>query len=184
MSERNNPIQALNAFSKKFAKMSDEALDTQPTPVSKDKKLQDEINEREADRETFLRRRFEDFVEPRTQDIEEDEENLIKAYDFFCKLTEFCEHEKSENQNTKLRTMELSSPLCKKADYTLGDDMAFLKLWFLQKNPDVSVVPEFTRADSGQFFLIFSDRELWKPSSIEKEILRSLENEESESPNL
>ena len=178
MSERNNPIKVLNAFSKKFAKMSDEALDAQPSPFSKDKKLQDEINDRESDRRIFLCRRFEDFVKPLTQDIEEDEDNLIKAYDFFCKLTEFCEHEKSENQNTKLRSMELSSPLCRKADYTLGDDMAFLRLCFLQQHPDASVVPEFSRADNGQFYLNFTARELWTPTPLEKEILRALENPE------
>ena len=107
MSERNNPIKVLNAFSRKFAKMSNDDLDAQPAPVSKDKKLQDEINSREEERETYLRRRFEEFTEPRTQDIEEDEDNLIKAYEFFCKLTEFCENEKSENQDTKLRSMTL-----------------------------------------------------------------------------
>lgn len=180
MSERNNPIKVLNAFSKKFAKMSDDDLDAQPAPASKDKKLQDEINNREEERETYLRRRFKDFTDPRTQDIEEDEDNLIKAYEFFCKLTEFCENEKSENQNTKLRSMELSSPLCRKADYTLGDDIAFLRLWFLQKYPDTSLVPEFTRADNGQFYLNFTARELWSPTSLEKEILRTLENSEEE----
>ncbi len=180
MSERNNPIKVLNAFSKKFAKMSDDDLDAQPSPVSKDKKLQDEINSREEERETYLRRRFEEFTEPRTQDIEEDEDNLIKAYEFFCKLTEFCENEKSENQNTKLRSMELSSPLCRKTDYTLGEDIAFLRLWFLQKNPDVSFVPEFTRADNGQFYLNFTARELWSPTSLEKEILRTLKDSEEE----
>lgn len=178
MSERNNPIKVLNAFSRKFAKMSNDALDAQPAPVSKDKKLQDEINERETDRRSFLCHRFEDFAEPRTQDIEEDEDNLIKAYDFFCKLVEFCENEKSENQNIKMRTMELSSPLCRKADYTLGEDSAFLRLWFLQKYPETSVVPEFTRADNGQFYLSFTSRELWPPTPLEKEILRALENPE------
>ena len=180
MSERNNPIKVLNAFSKKFAKMSNDDLDAQPAPASKDKKLQDEINSREEERETYLRRRFEEFTDPRTQDIEEDEDNLIKAYEFFCKLTDFCESEKSENQNTKLRSMELSSPLCKKADYTLGEDIAFLRLWFLQKNPDSNFVPEFTRADNGQFYLNFTVRELWSPTSLEKEILRTLENSEEE----
>ena len=176
MTERNNPIKVLNAFSKKFAKLSAEDLDAQPAPVSKDKKLQDEINSRDSDRKNFLCRRLQDFTEPRTQDIEEDEDNLIKAYEFYCRLTEFCENEKSENQNTKLRSMELFSPLCKRADYTLGEEMAFLRLWFLQKVSEATVVPEFTRAENGQFYLIFTERELWSPTLLEKEILRALDN--------
>ena len=65
---------------------------------------------------------------------------------------------------------EITSPLCKRDDYTLGENMAFLRLWFLQKNPDATVVPEFVRDENGQFFLNFIEKELWKPSSLEKEI--------------
>ena len=159
--------------------MSDEILDSQPAPISKDKKLQDEINSRESERLDFLCRRFQDFLEPRTQDIEEDEENLIKAYDFYCKINEVVKNAEEEKSNAFLRSMELSSPLCRRDDYTLGDDMAFLRLWFLQNNPDADVVPEFIRSEDGAFFLIFTERELWVPSGFEKEILRALSENES-----
>ena len=165
----------MDSFSKKIARLTDDELDNQSPAVSKNQKLQNEIYTREADRKSFLWRKFKDFLEPRTQDIEQDEDWLIDAYEFYLKLTEIVENAASEKSSTHLRSMELSSPLCRRDDYTLGVDMAFLRLWFLQKFQDVCVVPEFTRADSGQFFLIFTDRELWKPSSLEKEILRAID---------
>ena len=74
----------------------------------------------------------------------------------------------------RLRTMEIASPLCRRDDYTLGEDMTFLRLWFLQKEPETAFVPEFIRAENGQFYLDFTARELWTPGTLEKEILQSL----------
>ena len=170
MAEKRNLAQAVAAFSKKFAKLSDDDKELQQSPVSKEKLLQDQIKERESEREEELRRRFSDFLEPRTQDIEEDEENLLQAYELFCMLKEVCELNIKEKSTARLRSFEITSPLCKRDDYTLGENMAFLRLWFLQKNPDATVVPEFVRDENGQFFLIFIEKELWKPSSLEKEI--------------
>ena len=174
MSEKRNLAQSIAAFSKKFSKLSDEDKELQEAPVSKEKLLQEEINLRESEREEELRRRFSDFMEPRTQDIEEDEKNLLQAYELFCKLNEVCETAAKENSTARLRSFEITSPLCKRDDYTLGDSMAFLKLWFLQKNPDATVVPEFTRAENGLFYIDFTARELWSPNSLEKEVLRIL----------
>ena len=170
MAEKRNLAQAVAAFSKKFSKLNDDDKEEQQPPLSKEKLLQDQINQRESEREEELRRRFSDFLEPRTQDIEEDEENLLQAYELFCKLNEVCETTAKEKSTARLRSFEITSPLCKRDDYTLGDNMAFLRLWFLQKNPDATVVPEFVRDENGQFFLNFIEKELWKPSSLEKEI--------------
>ena len=81
-----------------------------------------------------------------------------------------CDTAAKENSTARLRSFEITSPLCKRDDYTLGDSMAFLRLWFLQKNPDATVVPEFIRDEHGQFYLEFIDKELWIPSGLEKEI--------------
>jgi len=170
MAEKRNLAQAVAAFSKKFSKLNDDDKEEQQPPLSKEKLLQDQINQRESEREEELRHRFSDFMEPRTQDIEQDEENLLQAYDLFCKLKEVCELNIKEKSTARLRSFEITSPLCKRDDYTLGDNMAFLRLWFLQKNPDATVVPEFIRDENGQFFLNFIEKELWKPSSLEKEI--------------
>ena len=45
--------------------------------------------------------------------------------------------------------------------YTIADTVA-----------DSEYVPEFVRAENGQFYLSFTARELWSPNSLEKEILR------------
>lgn len=171
MSERKSLAQSIAAFSKKFDKLDDADKELRDQPLSKEQLLQDEINRREEERDEDLRRRFSDFLEPRTQDIEQDEEDLLKAYELYCKLDELCQNASKEGSNARLRSMEIASPLCRRDDYTLGEEMAFLRLWFLQKNPDAEVVPEFTRDENGQFFLDFTDRELWEPSSLEKEII-------------
>ncbi len=176
MAEKRNLAQSVAAFSKKFAKLNDEDKKLQEPPVSKEKLLQEEINRRESEREEELRRRFSDFMEPRTQDIEQDQENLLQAYRLFCKLKEVCEAESKEKSTARLRSFEITSPLCKRDDYTLGENMAFLRLWFLQANPDATVVPEFTRPENGQFYLEFTDRELWTPNSLEKEITLVISN--------
>ena len=174
MSKTSTILQSIAAFSKKFSKLDEDEKNNFEKPVSKNKFLQDEINRQEAEREESLRRRFLDFLEPRTQDIEQDEENLLQAYELYCKINEVCELAAKENSTARLHSFKITSPLCKLDDYTLGENMAFLRLWFMQKNPDVTVVPVFLRDENGQFFLDFTDRELWSPDTLEKELLRIL----------
>lgn len=176
MSEKRNLAQSVAAFTKKFSKLNDEDKELQQPPLSKDKILQEEIKLREAEREEVLRRRFSDFMEPRTQDIEQDEENLLQAYQLFCKLQDLCEAAKQEKSTASLHSFEITSPLCKRDDYTLGENMAFLRLWFLQTNPDATVVPEFIRDENGIFYLEFIDKELWTPNTLEKEITTLIGN--------
>lgn len=149
--------------------------------ILNDKMLQDEINRREQERTENLRHQFQDFLEPRTPDVEEDEENLIKAYELFCKLNEISEQARNEGTKSRLRSMEMASPLCRRDDYTLGDKIAFLRLWFLKVRPEAAFIPEFTRAENGQFYLEFTARELWSPGTLEKEILQSLEEPDENS---
>ena len=149
--------------------------------ILNDKMLQDEINRREQERTEKLRRQFQDFLEPRTPDVEEDEENLLRAYDFFCKINELSEQARKEGTKSHLRSMELASPLCRRDDYTLGDKLAFLRLWFLQVKPEATFVPEFTRAENGLFYLDFTARDLWSPGTLEKEILQSLKESDENS---
>jgi len=176
MSEKKNLVQSIAAFSKKFNKMDEEAKELQQPPLSKEKILQDEINRREDERAEALRLQFQDFLEPRTQDIEADEKSLLKAYELHCIIREICQEAKENGSDARLRSMEIVSPLCHRDDYTLGDQMAFLRLWFLQVVPDADCIPEFIRDENGLFYIDFSDRELWTPTSLEKEILQSLED--------
>ena len=148
-----------------------------------DKLLQEEINRREQERTEMLRKKYQDFLEPPTPDIEEDEENLLKAYELFCKVNEISEtiNKDASKAKARLRSMEISSPLCRRDDYTLGEDMTFLRLWFLQKEPEAAFIPEFVRAENGAFYLDFTARELWTPGTLEKEILQSLKEPDENS---
>ena len=148
-----------------------------------DKLLQEEINRREEERTQMLRKKYLEFLEPRTPDIEEDEENLLKAYELFCKINEITDtiNQDPSKAKARLRSMEIASPLCRRDDYTLGDAMVFLRLWFLNREPETAFVPEFVRAESGQFYLDFTARELWTPGTLEKEILQSLEEPDGNS---
>lgn len=148
-----------------------------------DKMLQEEINRREEERTQMLRKRYLDFLEPRTPDIEEDEENLLKAYELFCKVNEITQaiNQDPSKAKARLRSMEIASPLCRRDDYTLGDALIFLRLWFLNREPEAVFVPEFVRDESGSFYLDFTARELWTPGTLEKEILQSLEEPDENS---
>ena len=181
MAEKKSLKDSIAAFSNKFNKMTDEDKELQENPLSKEDLLQNEINRREEERVEKLRHLFQDYLEPRTQDIENDEVSLLKAYDLFCKVNELSASAQQEGSDARLRSTEIVSPLCAKGDYTLGEQMAFLRLWFLQKHPETEFIPEFIRAENGRFYLDFTARELWTPSSLEKEILLALEEPASNS---
>lgn len=175
MAEKKNFIKLLDTFSTKIHKLTDDELTQRAPQDSKNKKLQEEINNRESERKRFLRHHFQDFLEPRTHDIEEDEENLIKTYNFYCSIMEVCEKEKAENPAIQLKSKELITPLCHREEYTKGDEMAFLRLWFLQTFPQAGLIPDFSTTDKKQYYMIFTDRELWTPSTLEKEILQAID---------
>lgn len=172
MAEKKSFANTILNFSKQFSKMSEEQKEELSaagiTRESKDKLLQDEINRHDEAHVEQLRKQYEAFLQPATKDVEEDEEALLECYKLFCQLNEVS----AEYKNARLRSFDLTCPLCKKDDYTLGDRFAFLRLWFLNTVADSEYVPEFVRAENGQFYLSFTARELWSPNSLEKEILR------------
>ncbi len=140
------------------------------------KPLQDQINERESERAAALRRQFMDYACPLTSDIEEDEENLTKAYKLFCLLLDA--HNAEGDSKTHLKDFSLTSPLCKKTEYTsVPGRFPFLRLWFLIMNPDAMYVPEISAGTgaSPDFVLTFIEKDLWQPSLFEKEVMQAIE---------
>ena len=112
-------------------------------------------------------------MNPVTQEIEQDEGNLIKAYDLYCKLLEACDS--VGDSGTALKDFSLTSPLCKRVEYTSGDRFLYLRLWFLQVTPDAKFVPEITAVPGGavpSYVLTFIDKDMWQPSIAEKEIMQ------------
>ena len=176
MAERKSISQTLQDFTQKLEEFSQSGgiiIQNTDSETQRLKNLQDTINQQEEERKQTLRSQFQEFVMPVTQDIEEDEENLLKAYNLFCQINEL--NETSGDHQTHLKSLCLSSPLCHKSEYTAEESkrFAFLRLWFISKNPDAAFVPEITADENGMFALEFTELELWQPGSFEKEIMQA-----------
>ena len=74
------------------------------------------------------------------------------------------------DSETHIKDFSITSPLCKKTEYTSGERFLYLRLWFLTTNPDSIYVPEITALAGGSFVMTFLEKDLWKPSITEREI--------------
>lgn len=171
-SDTKSVSQALADFSEKFARFAADPQAVEGLKVESPlKTLQDQINERESERALVLRRQFMDFVSPLTSDIEDDEEALLKAYKLYCQLVEL--NETAGDAATHLRDFSITSPLCRKSEYTGGDGrFCYLRLWFAATNPDALFMPVMEQDANGSWYLTFVEKELWKPTLLEKEIMQ------------
>ncbi len=179
MAEKKNILQTLQDFNQKleeFSQRNGVRIPQENSEAQKLTKLQQHINQQDEEKMTQLRSQFQEFAMPVTQDIEQDEEALLKAYDLFCQLKEL--NEQSGDRLTHLKSLSLTSPLCHKADYTaegnsVNNRFAFLRLWFLSTKPDAQFVPEISADPNGSYTLEFTDLDLWQPTSLEKEIMQA-----------
>ena len=176
--QKKSVSQVIAAFSKKFTRASansPEDLD-KVNPLSSSQKMQQTIEEYEEERILAIKKQFDYFKTPFTQEVEQDEENLVKAYELYCKLVEV--NKELGDSSTRLRDFSLASPLCKKSDYQGGDLFLYLRLWFITVKPDALFVPEIsliTTAAGPSYALTFIEKDEWKPSIKEKEILQIIE---------
>lgn len=139
-----------------------------------------QINQQEVDRLTSLQTRFSEYLDPVTQAIEKDEEDLLKAYELFVKLVEL--NKTAGDNSTHLKSIQLTSPLCRKPEYTAefpSENFSLLRLWFLAKNPEAAFVPEIVEQvnNPGAFLLDFIDIDMWQQTAFEKEVLALLKVE-------
>ena len=169
--------QALADFSSKFARFKagdggqEMASIKAASPLQS---IQNQINERESERADLLRRQFLEYVSPLTSDVEDDEEALLKAYKLYCQLVEL--NSTAGDAQTHLRDISITSPLCRKSEYTAADGrFSFLRLWFAATNPDALFMPKMERDINGNWFLVFIEKELWKPTLLEREIMQVVE---------
>ena len=165
--------QALADFTSKFARFSTDPAAAESLKVESPlKSLQDQINERESERADLLRRQFLEYVSPLTSDIEDDEESLLKAYKLYCQLVEL--NSTAGDATTHLRDMTITSPLCRKNEYTSGAEnrFCFLRMWFAATNPDALFMPVMEQDSTGNWYLAFIEKDLWKPTLLEREIMQ------------
>ena len=174
MAEKASIIKSLNDISQKIKAMSKGAEFTFHAEPSQMKNLQSQINQQEKERLEYLRSRISDFFEPVTQDIENDEEDLLKAYKLFCQLFEL--NKTAGDKTTHLKSFLLTSPICRKPEYTAAypsENFSLLRLWFIANNPQSSFVPELVELENapGTFALDFIDIDMWQYTSFEKEMI-------------
>lgn len=172
-----NVSKALADFTNKFARFKAGEDEQNPASIKVEsplRSLQNQINEREAERAALLRRQFLEYISPLTADIEEDEETLLKAYKLYCQLVEL--NNTAGDAGTHLRDISITSPLCHKSEYTSDDSrFCFLRLWFIATNQDVLFVPQMEQDSNGNWYLVFIEKELWKPTLFEREIMQVVE---------
>ncbi len=159
---------AVSDFSEKYSRAKSEGSAEEVKIVSALEPVQEKINDYEKERIEKIKKQFMDFFNPLTQDIEEDEENLVKAYKLYCQLVEL--NETVGDFETHIKDFSITSPLCKKTEYISGERFLYLRLWFLTTNPDSAYVPEITALAGGGFSMTFMEKDLWKPSITEREI--------------
>ena len=159
---------AVSDFSEKYSRAKLEGTAEDARIVSPLEPVQEKINDYENERIEKIQKQLLEFFEPLTQDIEEDEENLVKAYKLYCQLMEL--NEAQGDSETHIKDFSITSPLCKKTEYTSGERFLYLRMWFLTTNPDSIYVPEITALAGGSFVMIFLEKDLWKPSITEREI--------------
>lgn len=180
MADKKSMLQSLNAFSQKMKTMSDGGQVTLNQEPSVMKNLQAQINQQEEERIEALQTRFSEYLEPVTQAIEKDEEDLLKAYELFIQLVEL--NKTAGDNSTHLKSFQLTSPLCRKTEYTAelpSESFSLLRLWFVARNPEVAFVPEIVQAANSQdsFALDFIDIDMWQQTSFEKEVIALLKVE-------
>ena len=174
MADRKSMLQTLNDFSKKMHAMAQGAEVSFQKEASSMENLQTQINQQEEEHIKSLQSRFSEYLNPVTQDIEKDEDDLIKAYKLFCQLVEL--NQTAGDKTTHLKSFQLTSPLCRKAEYTSAvpsESFSLLRLWFVVNNPEAVFVPEMVQLENapGTFALDFIDIDMWQQTSFEKVII-------------
>ncbi len=179
MVEKKSILQTIQDFTQKLEEFSQHngvRIPQENSETQKLTRLQQHINQQDEEKRALLRSQFQEFAMPVTQDIEKDEEDLLKAYELFCQLKSL--NEQSGDRQTHLKSLALSSPLCHKSEYAAEGSTRFalLRLWFLTTKPDAQFVPEITEDSNGSVALEFTDLDLWQPSSFEKEIMQAFDD--------
>lgn len=161
--------QAMSDFSKKLSRFTEAGNTTIEKPLTPDKRLQAAIHNMEQDRKSLIEKQYAAFVNPVSQQVEEDEENLLKAYNLFKQALEL--NSNTGDVHTKLADLRISSPLCQKSEYTSGSGFSFLRIWFLNKEKEADFVPMISMYNESRY-LEFIPRDEYEFSKFEKEVLQ------------
>lgn len=173
---KKNILGAISEFSKKLSKFEESEKSERIESTSDSTKLQNEISLSEEERKLFLYNEYKNYDEPITREIEEDEENLLKAYELFKQIEEI--NLKSSSENIRIVDNRIFCPICNKTDYIQKNKFVYLKIWFILHKKDSDVVPEISSTLNKKYCLDFIKKEDWKPTSAEKEMLQIIEEKQ------
>ena len=140
--------------------------------VSKEKLFKSRLSEKLKKEKQITLQMYEGYKIPRTKDIEEDEKQLLEAYNLFKTILKSVEENHAES-SAKLLSIRIESPLLSKRQYTDDIDFAFLKLWlYFEQNVD-DYVPVIKK--SRQQYLSFEPFEEHVFSEKEKKLFSQIQ---------
>lgn len=166
-----NLSQTISEFSKKLLRFNNAEKQELELPKSSEQILQTKINDFELERKERILKQINAYLNPINQELEDDENYLLEAYNLFKKAFEL--NENSQQPETKLASLKIKSPLCQKQEYSSGNDFSFLRIWFVHQNPSADFIPAFIFENEKKYleFIPFDEYEF---SRLEKEILQVL----------
>lgn len=160
---------SVSDFSKKLSRFNESGKTELERPLSSDAKLQMRISDMETERRERFLQQYNSLKNPVSQQVEQDEENLIAAYNLFKGAVEL--NASSSSAETKIADLRISSPICSKNEYINGSGFSFLRIWFLKTNEGAEYVPLISQKDDKRF-LEFIPVDEYEFSRLEKEILQ------------
>lgn len=164
--------EVISLFSKKMNRFSKSVDAKRVVKETKESRIKKQIEFYEQERIDFIKKQFLDFQNPITQDIEKDEESLVKAFELYKSLSEL--NSNLGTKDTFIASKKINSPICKKSEYIHKDKFSYLRLWFIKNYTSENFVPIIVKTDNN-FFLEFIHIEEYKYTSVEKEILQVIE---------
>lgn len=167
--DKKNPLDAISKFSSTLSKFTSSGKKEIDVAPSKDTLIQKKIRSFESERREKIIRTYNEFKNPVTHDIEQDEENIIASYELFLKVLEANE---SSGEKASLASLKIKSPITKKSDYTQKNKFLFLRIWFIEQKKDAEFIPQIVTDDKKDFLLEFIPKDEWKITAYEKEILQ------------
>ncbi|MBQ3671362.1 MAG: hypothetical protein II921_07800 [Treponema sp.] len=173
--------EAINNFSKKFARFKTQAEPERIKRTSRDEVLQEQINRQEERYEFAVIGSYNVYKSPlvalgknssRGKSIDEDEQSLMKAYKLFKAVNDA--NTTAGDKTTFIHKVEIESPIAKKDSYTRGGQFVFLQCWlrFEQRVEDFCPVLEEDR--NGYFHLRFHPQNEVKMSAKDKELMEKV----------
>ncbi|MBR0032601.1 MAG: hypothetical protein IJP61_09980 [Treponema sp.] len=173
--------EAINNFSKKFAKFKAQAEPERIKTTSRDEILQEQINRQEERYEFAVIGSYNVYKSPlvalgknsnRGKSIDEDEQSLLKAYKLFKAVNDA--NNTAGDKTTFINKVDIESPITKKDSYIRGGQFIFLQCWLRFEQGVENFIPVLEEDRNGYFHLRFYPEAQVKMSAKDKELIEKV----------